>query len=110
MQRIRTGCVPLPSEAHDGVAVAEQPGVARIGRKVPIAAIDDRKNARASAIGYLQQQRTIAFARILWTYGDELGRELHLAILQVYGFFQIDNATVVWIRNRNREIDAAEDT
>ena len=83
--------VPLPTQAHDGEAITEQPRVAGIGGKIDIPAIDERENAGMSAVGNLKKKRTVGFLRVLGTGGDKVGREFHFAVFQVRGVGKVDD-------------------
>ena len=101
--------IPLPPEAHDGVAVAQQPGVACVVGQILIAAVDQRENACIAAIGDLQKHGAIAQVGILRTDSDEVRGELDFAVLQVDRVAEIDDALVVRIGHGEREVDAPGD-
>ena len=98
--------VPLPPQANNRESAAQQPRIAGVVCQVLITAIHEGKNARASAIGDFQQHRTIAFAGILRTDCHEVRLELDLAIPQVLGIAEIDNARVIRIVHGERKVDA----
>jgi len=60
-----------------------------------------------AAVGILQQQRAVAFGRILGPHGNEVGGEFYLAILQIDRIRQIDDRLVVGIGDENREVNAS---
>ena len=106
-QRIGPIRIPLPAQAHDGKAVAQQPGVSGIAGEVLVAAIDQRENARAASVRDFQKHRAVALVRVLGANRNEVGGELDLAIFQVDRVAEIDDALVVRIGDGKREIDAS---
>ena len=108
-QRVLSGCVPLPAQSDDGVAVAQQPGVSGITRQIPISTVDDRKNAAAPAVRHFQQQGAVAFFGVLRADGDEVRGKLDLAVLQVHRVVEIDDSPVMWISHRHGEVHAPGD-
>src|SRR5262245_39273893 len=70
-----TNGVPLPAEANDGETVAEEPPVACVIGNVPVAAVDKADDPAVAAIGILEDHRSVALVRILWSKGDEVGGE-----------------------------------
>ena len=66
-------------------------------------------DAPAPAVGNFQKHRAVALARVLRTDGDEVGREFDLAVFQVHRVAEIDDALVVRIGHRQREVDAPGD-
>ena len=77
--------------------------------EIPVAAIDEGENAAASAVGNFQQHRAVALVRVLRADGNEVGGKFDLAVLQVHGVAQIDDALVVRIGHGEREVDASGD-
>src|SRR5260370_37424200 len=61
------------------------------------------------AVGILQEQRPVAFCRVLGPDGNEVRGEFHLAILQINCVGQIDDALIVNVGNGHCEVDAAAD-
>src|SRR5882762_8455133 len=84
--------IPLPPEAYNGVALAQEPGVSRVSGEIPSAAVNDADNARSSTVRNLQQQEAVAFARVLRADGNEIRRKSHLAIFKIYGLVEVDDA------------------
>ena len=62
-----------------------------------------------TAVGNFEHHRTVALVRILRADGNEVRREFHFAVLQVHRVVEIDDALVVRILNRQREVDASGD-
>jgi len=110
MECVVAGGVGLPAEADDGEAVAEKPRVTGVVLDVPVAAINERDDAAAAAVGVFKEQRAVAAVRIFGANGDEVGGELDFAVAEVDGVFEIDDGGVVGIVYGEREVDGAEDT
>ena len=108
-ERAWAGRVPLPAEGNDGVAVAQQPRVAGVVGKVPVAAVDERDHAPAAAIGHFKNHGAVAFVCVFWAHGDEFRGELDFAVFEVDGVGQIDDLLVVGIGDWERKIDTASD-
>ncbi len=103
------GGIPLPSKANEGESFAEEPRIARVMLGVPVAAVDDSQNGGVAAVRTLENHRTVAFGWVLGLNGDEVRGELDFAILYVHCVGEIDDAEIVFVRNRQRNIDATCD-
>ncbi len=77
---------------------------------IPVATIDDSQDGRVAAIGTLEDHRAVAFGRIFRLDGNEVRGELDFAIPQVYGVGEIDDASIVLVRDRERDIDTTGDS
>src|SRR5690242_3559786 len=98
--------VPLPAKADDGETAAEEPRVANVVRDVPVAAVHKANDPAVPAIGVLEDHRSIALVRIFGSNGNEVGGEFDFAVFQVHGVGKIDDAFVMRICHRDREINA----
>ena len=108
-QCVGTVSIPLPTEAHDGEAVTQQPSISRVALKIEVPTIRKSNNACATAVGHLQKQRAIAPLCVLRADGNEVGRDLDLAVHQGHSVAEIDDPQVVWIGQRKRKVDAPDD-
>src|SRR5207253_10867983 len=106
---VGTVSIPLPTEAHDGEAVTQQPSISRVALKIEVPTIRKSNNACATAVGHLQKQRAIAPLCVLRADGNEVGRDLDLAVHQGHSVAEIDDPQVVWIGHRKRKVDAPDD-
>ena len=106
---VSTVSVPLPAKAHNGETVTEEPRVSHIAGEVPVATVDQANNAALPPVGDFQKHRAVAFVSILGADGDEAGRELDFAVFQVHCVAQIDDALIVRIGNRKRNINLSDD-
>src|SRR5271165_3636948 len=77
--------------------------------EIPVAAVYEASNASAAPIGNFQKHRAVALARILGADGDEIRRELDFAVFQVHRVAEIDDALVVRIAHRQREVNSPGD-
>ena len=75
----------------------------------PNTAIDQGDDTAAAAIGNFQHQRAVSLGRIFRADGHEIGREFDLAVFQIHGFFEIDDAPIVLVGDEEREVDTAGD-
>ena len=89
------GGVPLPSEGNNGVAVAQQPSISGICGGIPVTTIHQTYNAGMATVRNLEQKRTITLAGSFWAQGHEIGGELDLAVAQVDGLIEVDDASIV---------------
>src|SRR5579871_2012897 len=103
------GRIPLPAERDNGVAVAKKPGVSRVVRKILVAAVHERQNAREPTIVIFEQHRAIPFRRVPRANGNKIGGKFDFAILEIYCVCEINDSLVVTIGNGNREIDFSSD-
>src|SRR5437879_4237594 len=101
--------VPLPAERDDRKSVAEKPGVAGVVGEVFVAAIDERKDARKTAVGIFEEERAIAFGGIFGADGDKVRGKFDFAILEIGGIFEIDDGFVVDVVYGDGEKDFAGD-
>ncbi len=98
----------MPPDADNRIAVAQQPRVSRVIGQVPVTAINNADNARASAVRNLQQQRAIALAQVFRTHRNKIRGKLYFAIFEIHAFVEVDDASIAGIRNGDRKIDAAD--
>ena len=76
--------VVLPAAPHDGVAVAHQEAVARIGRRTGVDrsrdAIEGRQRQAVAAVRHVEQQAMIAAPRVFGGQDADIRGEMHEAI------------------------------
>lgn len=101
VQGILTSYIPLPAETYDREAVAQQPFVSSARGERRVSAIDEGEDVVIAAVGNLQDHRTVAFARILRTNGDELRNKLDLAVPQVLSVADVDDPLIMGIGYRD---------
>ena len=102
--------VPLPPQAHDGVAVAQQPRVSGVVRDRSQSPPSTRARMRElPRLGTSSSREPLPLCASFGTDSNEVRGELDFAILQVHRIAQIDDAQVVRIGHREREIDTPGD-
>jgi len=102
-ERVGAGGVPLPAQRDDRETEAEEPGVAGGVREIFVATIHQRQDARAAAVGILEEERAVRLGRIFGADGDEVGGELDFAAPEVDGVREIYDALVVYVRYADGE-------
>ena len=79
-------------------------------RQILIAAVDQTKECvHCPRLGTSRSMEPLPLCSILRTDGNEVGGELDLAVFQVHRIAEIDDAQVVRIGHREREVDASGD-
>jgi hypothetical protein len=101
--------IPLPAETHKRESLPQQPSVARVALGVPVSTVDNAQNSGMPAIRALENHRAVALARIFRPDRDEIRVELDFAFLQRNRVGEVDDATVVFVRDRKRDVDTADD-
>ena len=103
------GGIPLPAKADEGESFAEQPRVACVALGVPVSAIDDAQNGGVPAIRALEDHRPVAFGWIFRPDRDEIRGEFDFAALQRNRVGKVDDTTIVFVLDREGNVDAADD-
>ena len=108
LERIVPGCVPLPADGRDRVAVAQQPGIPCVACEIPIAPIGERDDPAMATIGYFQHDGAIALSGVPGFDRNEISREADFAAGQVGRLPQVDDRFVMWIADCHRKEHLAD--